>query len=61
MDDILMGLVESDYSSVSDSTEESNSSPPEHRAGALSTELRDLLENKVILTEFRCDRRPAYC
>ena len=28
-------------------------------AGALSTELRELMENKVILTEFICDMRPA--
>ena len=28
--------------------QESNPWPPEHRAGALSTELRELMESKVI-------------
>ena len=42
------------------SLQESNSWPPEQRAGALSTELRELKESKVILAEFMCDRHPAY-
>ena len=41
--------------------QESNPRPPKQWAGALSTELRELMESKVILTEFICDRRPAYC
>ena len=41
--------------------QKSNSWPPEHRAGALSTELRELMESEVIFTEFLCDMRPAYC
>ena len=36
--------------------QESNPRPPKHRAGGLSTELREPLENKVI-----CGRRSAYC
>ena len=32
--------------------QESNPWPPEHQAGALSTELRELMESKVIFTEF---------
>ena len=45
----------------SESQQESNPWPPKHRAGTLSTELRELMESKVILTEFICDRHPAYC
>ena len=41
--------------------QESNPWPPEHQVGVLSTELRELVEIKVIFTEFTCDRRPAYC
>lgn len=32
-----------------------------HRVGALSTDLRELMESKVIQIEFICDKRPAYC
>ena len=41
--------------------QESNPWPPEHRVGALSTELREPMETKVILSEFIYDRRPTYC
>ena len=41
--------------------QESNPWPPEQRAGALSTELRELMESEAIFTEFLCDMRPAYC
>ena len=34
--------------------QESNTWPPEHWVGALSTELRELMGSKVILTEFIC-------
>ena len=34
--------------------QESNPSPPEHRVGALPTELRELMVRKIILTEFIC-------
>ena len=44
-----------------ESQQELNPWPPEHQAGILSTELRELMESKVILTEFMCDRHPAYC
>ena len=39
--------------------QELNPWPPEHRVGALSTELRELMESKVIYTEFICDWRSA--
>ena len=41
--------------------QESTRWPPEYWVGALSTELRELMENEVIFTEFTCDRCPAYC
>ena len=41
--------------------QESNQWTPEHRAGALSTELQELMESKAIFTEFLCDMHPAYC
>ena len=40
--------------------QESNLRPPEQKEGALSTELRELTQQGH-LTEFICDRRPAYC
>ena len=43
------------------SRQESNPWPPKHWAGTLSATLRELMESKVIFTEFMCDRRPAYC
>ena len=37
-----------DKEKILSSRQESNPWPPEHRAGALSTELRELMESEVI-------------
>ena len=40
---------------------DSNPWPPEHRAGVLSIELRELIREQGHFTDFMFDKHPAYC
>ena len=55
----LIYMTRAWHKEKSESRQKSNPWPPEHRAGALSTELRELMESKVILTEFICDTKAS--